>query len=347
MPNKTVFWFNDGKSPNVADSLDKNKEITLHRLKFDGPQADNWGAMSASHAYCITSTRQEVPEQYHAKAPLLERCLDLLAVSTSGAGYDTVDVPACTAAGVLVVNQSGGNADAVAEHVVGMMLSLTKNIPQTDHSLRVGSGVKREQFKGLNAKGRTVGIVGLGEVGSRVARICGLGLQMRVIAFDPYLTAEQCQARGATKVDFATLLKEARFVTMHCPYDKDTRDMIDARALAAMQPGAIVINAARGGIVNEADIAAALKSGHLSGAGIDTWVDEPPPLDHPLLAMKNVIATNHTAGITHDSRINMAEWNATQVAQILRGERPPRLINPAAWDGFCQRYERVFGSRPK
>jgi D-3-phosphoglycerate dehydrogenase / 2-oxoglutarate reductase len=344
---KTVFWFNDGKSPNVADSLDKNKEITLHRLKFDGPQADNWGAMSAAHAYCICSTRQEVPEQYQAKAPLLARCPDLLAVSASGAGYDTVDVPACTAAGVLVVNQSGGNADAVAEHVVGMMLSLTKNMPQTDHSLRVGSGVKREQFKGWNAKGRTVGIVGLGEVGSRVARICGLGLQMRVIAYDPYLTAEQCQSRGAEKVEFATLLKEARFVTMHCPYDKDTRNMIDAQALAAMQPGAIVINAARGGIVNEADIAAALKSGHLSGAGIDTWVDEPPPPDHPLLALKNVIATNHTAGITHDSRINMAEWNAAQVAQILRGERPPRLINPDAWDGFCKRYERVFGARPQ
>jgi D-3-phosphoglycerate dehydrogenase len=316
-------------------------------LKFDGPQADNWGAMSASHAYCITSTRQEGPEQYHAKAPLLARCPDLLAVSTSGAGYDTVDVPACTAAEVLVVNQSGGNADAVAEHVVGMTLSLTKNIPQTERSLRTERGIKRENFKGWNAKGRTVGIVGLGEVGSRVARICGLGLQMKVIACDPYLTAEQCQARGAAKVDFATLLKEARFITMHCPYDKDTHHMIDSRALAAMQPGAIVINAARGGIVNEQDLAAALTSGHLSGAGVDTWVDEPPPLDHPLLAMKNVIATNHTVGITHDSRINMAEWNATQVAQILRGERPPRLINPDAWDGFCKRYERVFGTRPK
>ncbi len=346
-PAKTAFWFNDGKSPNVADSLDKNGEITLHRLRFDGPEADNWGAMSASQAYCICSTRQEVPEQYQAKAPLLARCRDLLVVSTSGAGYDTVDVPACTAAGVLVVNQSGGNADAVAEHVVGMMLSLTKNIPQTDDALRSGSGVKRELFKGWNARGRTVGIVGLGEVGSRVARICGPGLQMRVIACDPYLTAEQCQARGATKVDFNTLLKEARFVTMHCPYDKDTRNLIDARALAAMQPGAIVINAARGGIVDEAALAEALKSGQLSAAGIDTWMDEPPPRDHPLLAMKNVIATNHTAGITHDSRNNMASWNADQVAQILRGERPPRLINPGAWDGFCKRFERVFGFQPK
>ena len=345
-PNKTIFWFNDGKSPNVADVLDKNKEITLHRLDFKGPQADNWGAMSASHAYCITSTRQEVPEEYQANAALLARCPDLLAVSTSGAGYDTVDVPACTAAGVLVVNQSGGNADAVAEHAVGMMLSLTKNIPQTDRSLRTERGVKREAFKGWNAKGRTVGIIGLGEVGGRVARICGLGLQMRALACDPYLTAEQCQAKGATKVDLATLLKESRFITLHCPYDKDTRNIIDSRALAAMQDGAIVINTARGGIVNEEDLAAALKSGHIGGAGIDTWNDEPPALDHPLLAFKNLIATYHTAGITHDSRINMADWNATQVAGILRGERPPRLINADAWAGFCKRYERIFGVRP-
>jgi len=303
--------------------------------------------MSASHAYCITSTRQEVPEQYHAKAPLLARCPDLLVVSTSGAGYDTVDVAACIAAGVLVVNQSGGNADAVAEHAVGMMLSLTKNIPQTDRSLRTERGVKREAFKGWNAKGRTVGIVGLGEVGGRVARICGLGLQMRVLACDPYLTAEQCAAKGATKVDFDTLLKESRFVTTHCPYDKSTHNLIDARALALMRPGTMVINTARGGIVDEMALADAMKSGHIGGAGIDTWNDEPPALDHPLLAFKNLIATYHTAGITHDSRINMAEWNANQVAQILRGERPPRLINPDAWEGFCKRFERVFGFRPK
>ncbi len=345
--SKTVFWFEDGKRPNVADSLDKEKDITLHRLTFKGPQADNWGAMSAAHVYCITSTRQEVPEEYQCNAALLARCPDLLAVSTSGAGYDTVDVAACTATGVLVVNQSGGNADAVAEHTVAMMLSLTKNIPQTDRYLRTARGTPREKFKGRNARSRTVGLVGLGEVGSRVARICGLGLQMRVLACDPYLTAEQCQARGATKVDLATLLKESRFISLHCPYDKDTRNLIDSRALNAMQPGSFVITTARGGIVNEEDLAAALKSGHIAGAGVDVWIDEPPPLTHPLLAFDNVIATYHTAGVTEDSRHNMADWNAQQVAGILRGERPPRLINADAWQHFMQRFERIFGLRPQ
>jgi len=344
---KTVFWFDDGKRPNVADTLEQEKDITLHRLAYNGPQADNWGAMSASHAFCVTSTRQELPAEYHANAALLARCPDLLAVSTSGAGYDTVDVAACTAAGVLVVNQSGGNADAVAEHTVAMMLSLTKNIPQTDRSVRAGKRAPRESFKGWNARGRTVGVVGCGNVGSRVARICGLGLQMRVLAYDPYLTAEEIQARGAIKVDLATLLAESRFVSIHCPYNDETRNMIGARELAAMQPGSYVITTARGGIVDEDALAKALESKHIAGAGVDVWIEEPPPLSHPLLAFDNLIATYHTAGITHDSRNNMANWNAQQVAGILRGERPPRLINPDAWGRYGERFERVFGFRPK
>jgi len=302
--------------------------------------------MSASHAYCITSTRQELPEEYRCNAALIERCPDLLAVSTSGAGYDTVDVAACTAAGVLVVNQSGGNADAVAEHTVAMMLSLTKNIPQTDRSVRSGKRAPRESFKGWNARGRTVGVVGIGNVGSRVARICGLGLQMKVLACDPYLTAEQVQARGATKVDLATLLAESRFVSIHCPYNDETRNMIGARELNAMQAGSYLITTARGGIVDENALAKALELKHIAGAGVDVWIDEPPPLSHPLLAFDNLIATYHTAGITHDSRNNMADWNAQQVAGILRGERPPRLINPDAWERFAQRFERIFGLRP-
>ena len=344
---KTVFWFDDGKRPNVADNLEKEGDITLHRLRYDGPKADVWGAMSASHVYCITSTRQEQPEQFRANAALLARCPDLLVVSTSGAGYDTVDVKACTAAGVLVVNQSGGNADAVAEHAVAMMLALTKRIPQTDRSLRSEKRAPRESFKGWNAHGRTVGVIGIGNTGRRTARICGKGLEMKVLAYDPYLSAEEIKARGATKVDLPTLLKESRFVSVHCPYNDETRNMIGARELAAMQPGSYLITTARGGIVDEIALAEAVKSGHIAGAGVDVWNDEPPPLSHPLLALDNVIGTYHTAGITQDSRENMRNWNAEQVAAILRGERPPRLINPDAWPKYSQRFERIFGFRPK
>jgi len=343
---KRVIWFDDGKRPNVADALEKEKDIIVHRLAFAGPQADNWGAMSAAHAYCITSARHEVPDEYKCNAALIARCPDLLAVSTTGAGYDTVDVAACTAAGVLLVNQAGANADAVAEHAVAMMLSLTKNIPQTDRSLRSVRGVEREVFKGWNARGRTVGLVGIGQVGSRVARICGKGLEMKVLACDPYLTAEEVAARGAIKVDLPTLLAESRFLSIHCPLNDETRGMIGRRELGALPTGAYVITTARGGIIEEVALADALGSGHIAGAGVDVWVVEPPPLTHPLLKFDNLIATYHTAGVTYDSRHNMAEWNAEQVAGILRGERPPRLINPAAWTLYAQRFERIVGFRP-
>jgi D-3-phosphoglycerate dehydrogenase len=343
---KSVLWYDDGKRPNVADSLEKEKDIIVHRLTFDGPQADNWGAMSQSQVYCITSARHEVPDEYKCHAELIARCPDLIAVSTTGAGYDTVDVAACNAAGVLVVNQTGANADAVAEHAVAMMLSLTKKIPQTDRSLRTERGVNREVFKGWNARGRTLGLIGIGNVGRRVARICGKGLEMRVLAYDPYLTAEQIAERGAVKVELETLLADSRFVSVHCPLNDETRDMINASQLTAMQPGSYVITTARGGIVNEDALEAALKSGHIAGAGLDVWIEEPPPLSHPLLKLDNIIATYHTAGVTYDSRTMMADWNAEQVAGILRGERPPRLVNPEAWELYTARFERVFGYKP-
>lgn len=345
---KRVFWFDDGKRPNVADSLERSSDITVHRLAFDGPRDDNWSAMSASHVYCITSARHEVPDEYKCGAALIKRCPDLLAVSTTGAGYDTVDAAACNAAGVLIVNQAGANAEAVAEHAVAMMLALAKNIPRTDHSLRTERGVGREAFKGWDARGRALGLVGIGNVGRRMARICGKGLEMRVLAYDPYVSRAECEARGAEKVDdLQSLLAQSWTLTIHCPLTDETRDMIAAPQLAALPKGAYVLTTARGGIVNEQALEAALQSGHVAGAGLDVWVQEPPPLDHPLLERSDIIATYHTAGVTHDSRTAMADWNAEQVAGILRGERPPRLINPEAWPRYVARFERVLGYRPK
>ena len=345
-PRKTVVWFDDGKRPNVADILEKEPDIFFDRLSYDAPRVDNWKALSAAHVYCISSTRQEMPAEYRCDAALLARCPDLLVVSTSGAGYDTVDAKACTEAGVIVVNQSGANADAVAEHALAMMLSLSKKIPQTDRTLRSNQPLSREHFKGWNAHGRIIGLVGIGNTGRRLARMCNLGLEMKVLACDPYLTAEEISERGARKVDLATLLAQSRFVSIHCPYNDETRSMIGARELAAMQPGAYLITTARGGVVDEDALAVALKSGHLAGAGVDVWNEEPPPASHPLLALDNVIATHHTAGITHDSRENMRTWNAQQVLGILRGERPPRLVNPDAWPRFVRRFEKVFGTSP-
>src|SRR5262249_10499985 len=165
-------WFDDHKTPNVADVLAHATDFVVHRLAFNAPAAENWTVMTHCHAYCITSARDEVPDQYKGTTELIAHCPALLVLSTSKAEYDPVDVATCTAASILVVNQSGANAETVAEHTIAMMLALTKNIMQTNRSLRKERGVDRERFKGRNAQGRTVGIIGLGNVGRRVARLC-------------------------------------------------------------------------------------------------------------------------------------------------------------------------------
>jgi D-3-phosphoglycerate dehydrogenase len=344
---KRVFWFHESKTPSVADCLERDhRDVEVHRLRYEAPPEDNWAVMRNCHAYCITSSRHEVPDEYKCSRELIARCPSLLVVSTTGAGYDTVDLAACTEAGVLAVNQAGANAQAVAEHTVGMLLALTKNMPWTDRSLRRERGVDREIFKGWNAAQGTIGLIGLGEVGRRVAKICAQGLDMRVLAYDPYLDAEECRARGATKTGLDTLLAESRFVSVHCPFTAETQNLISSREFSRMQMGAILINTARGGIVDEHALANALASKRLAGAGVDVWVTEPPPMEHPLLAFDNFIATYHTAGVTSESRLAMAQWNADQVATTLRGGRPPRLINPDAWPRFSRRFETLFGFAP-
>jgi D-3-phosphoglycerate dehydrogenase len=344
---RRVFWFHESKTPSVADCLERNhSDIEVHRLRYDAPAEENRAVMARCHAYCITSARHEVPDAYKCNEALLAACPALLLVSTTGAGYDTVDLDACSAAGVIVVNQAGSNAQAVAEHTVGMLLALSKNMPWTDRSLRRERVLDREIFKGWNAAGATIGLIGLGEIGRRVAKICVQGLDMRVLACDPYLDAQECRARGAEKVNLDTLLAESRFVSVHCPLGAETANLISSRQFERMQMGAILINTARGGIVDEHALANALAAKRLAGAGIDVWSVEPPPPGHPLLAFDNVIATCHTAGVTTESRIAMANWNADQVALTLRGGRPPRLLNPQAWPRFSARFEAAFGFAP-
>jgi D-3-phosphoglycerate dehydrogenase / 2-oxoglutarate reductase len=272
---------------------------------------------------------------------------NLLVVSTSGAGYDTVDVKDCTEAGVLVVNQTGGNAEAVAAHVVAMMLMLSKQIIQTNHALRRGTMRDRTAFMGNDVQGRTIGIVGLGNVGRRVAELCRGLFAMQVIACDPYLDADTIKARGAVKVALDELLRRADFVSINCPLDEGTRGMIGAREFALMQPHAFFITTARGFIHDERALAEALRSKQIAGAGIDVWDKEPPPPDHPLLQFDNVVASPHTAGVTREARANMGRIAAEQLIMTLDGKRPPRIVNPQVWPVYAKRFEQTFGFAPE
>jgi D-3-phosphoglycerate dehydrogenase len=268
-------------------------------------------------------------------------------VSTSGAGYDTVDVKDCTEAGVLVVNQTGGNAEAVAAHVVAMMLMLSKQIIQTNHALRRGTMRDRAAFMGNDVQGRTIGIVGLGNVGRRVAELCRGLFAMQVIACDPYLDADTIKTRGAAKVTLDELLRRADFVSINCPLDDGTRGMIGAREFALMQPHAFFITTARGFIHDERALAEALRSKQIAGAGIDVWDKEPPPPDHPLLQFDNVVASPHTAGVTREARANMGRIAAEQLIMTLDGKRPPRIVNPQVWPAYAKRFEQTFGFAPE
>jgi D-3-phosphoglycerate dehydrogenase len=166
---------------------------------------------------------------------------------------------------------------------------------------------------------------------------------MEVLAVDPYLTEEEIVRRGAKPVNFDELLARSDFVSIHCPRDKDTMKMMNAGAFAKMKKGAVFVTTARGGIHDEAALHDALTSGHLYGAGVDVWEKEPPPLDHPLLKLRNVVATYHTAGVTWEARRNMATFAAEQIVGILKGGRPPRLINAEAWPLYAKRFEKLMG----
>jgi len=301
--------------------------------------------MARVHGYQI-APRTELRGPWFGDADLIRRCPDLLAISSTGAGFDMVDVTACTAAGVIVCNQSGTNKEAVAEHALGLMLALAKNIGITDRALRRDRDLDRFLYTGRELRGRTVGIVGIGQIGTRTAELCGGLLSMTVLAHDPYLTESQVAARGATKVPLEELLARADFVSVHCPRNDETFGMFGAAQFAAMRPTAYFVNTARGGIHDEAALAAALAAGRLAGAGVDVFLKEPPDPDHPLMHLPNVIATPHIAGITEEALRTMSQAAAEQWIAIFDGRVPPRLVNPEAWSLYAERFERLIGFRP-
>lgn len=324
------------------ERLAQERDVSLAVFATRGNAAAAWDLLSAAHVYHVSAAKDELPREWFVTGELLARCPELLCVSSSGAGYDTVDVAACTAAGVAVVNQSGGNAVSVAEHTLGLLLGVSRRMLECDRRMRREQGFTREDVMGREIHGKTIGLVGLGNVGSRVAALAN-AFGMRVIATDPYLSEQEVAARGAVPVALDVLLARADVVSLHCPRDATTLKMIDAAAFARMKKGAIFITTARGGIHDEQALVEALRSGHLAGAGVDVWDREPPPLDHPLLAMDNVYATFHNAGVTHEARHNIARIAADQVAALLAGERPPRLVNPEVWTAYQQRRARVLG----
>ncbi|HEX4407554.1 MAG TPA: hydroxyacid dehydrogenase [Xanthobacteraceae bacterium] len=345
--NKRVFTVAPHRPIGYGEILGKRGDIRLDMLDQQKPDQAALDILGAAHAYQLSSARDELAPHYHARAELLGRAPNLLIVSTNGAGYDTVDIKACTERGVLVVNQSGGNAEAVAEHVLGMMLALVKRFNETDRALRAGTLTNRNAFMGREAHGKTIGIVGLGHVGKRIAELCRVLFRMQVLAYDPYLSADVMRERNAEKVELDELLRRSDFISINCPLTDETRQMIGAREYSLMQPHAYFITTARGSIHDEAALEKALRDKKLAGAGLDVWEKEPPPSDHPLMKYDNVIVTPHMAGVTFEARAKMGQIAAEQMLDALDGKPVHRVINPQVWPDYAKRFEKLFGFAPQ
>src|SRR3981081_417096 len=287
--NKRVFYVKYLSHQIYAEILRARPDVRLDRLENESSDAVAAPILAAAHAYQVGAARDELAPRFQVDQDLLRRAPNLLIVSSNGAGYDPVDVEACTEAGVLVVNQSGGNAHSVAENALGMLRPLSKRILEADRALRREANVNRNALMGTEAQGKTIGIVGLGNVGRRIAALCKGLLDMKVVAYDPYLSQAEIAARGAEKVELDELLRRSDYVSISCPLTKESRGMIGAREFALMQPHAYFITTARGFIHDEAALVGALRNKLIAGAGLDVWSKEPPPPDHPLLHVDNVL----------------------------------------------------------
>lgn len=333
---KRVMRFDVWYHPVMAQTFASACGVELITVACDESKEVVLGSLRACHVYQIPSARDELPAQWRITAHLLEQLPNLLCVSTNGAGYDTVDIDACTQAGVLVVNQSGANAQSVAEATIGLMIDCARRISESDRKLRSNRGFSREDLMGSELHGKTLGIVGLGEIGSRVALVAQ-ALGMTVVAYDPFLDDAQIQLRGATACSLDVLLQDSHVVSLHCPRNAATLNLMNESRFARMRKGAVFINTARGGLHDESALHATLAVGHLGAAGLDVWDEEPPALDHPLLALPGVVGLYHTAGVTHEARWRMGRWAADQILQVLSGEPGPRMVNPEVFPRYLQR----------
>ena len=344
---KNIFYYDHLNHPVYLELMSKRPDANVVKVDAGTPPAQMDAVLAAAHAYQIGSDQNEMPPEYQACDALFARTPNLLFVSTHGAGYDTIDLEACTRAGILAMNQAGGNAEAVGEHLLGMMLCLSKRIIEADRFMRREAGIKRVEFMGNDLLGKTVGIAGLGHTGARIAELCRTAFGMRVLACDPYLGEAEITRKGAQKVALDDLFREGDFVLICCPLSAETRGMVGAAQYALMKPGAFFITCARGGIHDETALTAALREKRIAGAGLDVWEPEPPLPSHPLMQFDNVLVSPHTAGVTHESRIKITTIAVEQLLGAFDGQRPPRLLNPDAWPMFCKRFEKMFGRTPQ
>lgn len=313
----------------IADPM---HEAGIEKLKQDYPVICLFELPEDQHAAAIAKAGVLVVRTFPTDSKLFDSAPRLRAVVKHGSGVDNIDVEEATRRGIQVANTPGGaNASSVAEGAVALMLAALRQIRTMDKAVREGNFDRRWTTVLDDLSAGTVGIVGLGQIGRSVARICRQGFDMRTIGFDPMIDDGTMAALGLEKMNsLEELAAEADVVSVHVPLSAATRHLIGESTLRAMKPTAYLVNTARGAVVDEAALIVALKEGWIRGAGLDVFEEEPPANDNPLLGMDNVVLSPHVAGVTQSSMRSMSLSVAETVAVHLNGQPPKTLLNPKA-----------------
>jgi len=260
----------------------------------------------------------------------IARSARLKVIGRHGVGVDSVDCDAATARGIPVVFTPNAHANAVAEHAVTLMMALARQVGPAWQAVIAGRFAERTRFAGVELAGKTLGVIGLGRIGSRVAQIAAHGLAMNVCAFDPVIDPQGYDGPARLVDSPQRVLSDSDFVTLHVPLNAHTKNMINEQTLRLIKPGGRLINTSRGGVIDESALVSALESGALAGAALDVYQTEPLPADHPLCTAANTLLTPHISSSTEEALDNMARDSAQGVLDVLSGGTPKHVANPEA-----------------
>jgi D-3-phosphoglycerate dehydrogenase len=296
------------KLSRTAVQIFKDRGVEVDYQPDLGKDKDKLAAIIGDYDGLAVRSATKVTEK------LIGAAKKLRVIGRAGIGVDNVDVPVATQRGIIVMNTPFGNSITTAEHAIAMMLAVARQLPAADASTQAGKWEKN-RFMGVEITAKTLGIIGCGNIGSIVADRA-IGLKMKVVAYDPFLSEERAIDLGVDKVELDELFRRSDFITLHTPLTEKTRNIVDARAIAAMKDGVRIINCARGGLLDEDALAAAVKSGKVAGAGIDVFVTEPAEAS-PLFGLPNVVCTPHLGAATTEAQENVAIQIAEQMADYL------------------------------
>jgi D-3-phosphoglycerate dehydrogenase len=312
-------WFERPVMPGLAPSIEASCAVL-----GPGTDDDRYAGIELAEGAIVGASPYD--------GAVMDRARDLRVIARTGIGYDAIDVAAATARGIAVCNTPDGPTVSTAEHAVALMLMVAKGVKGAEAALISGTTAGYyARHEGIELAGRLLGLVGFGRIARRVAAIAE-SIGMRVVVFDPYVDPASIP-RGIVRVEMLDdLLGVADVVSVHVPLTDDSREMFGARRFASMKRGAVFVNTARGGLVDQNALLAALDAGQLVGAGLDVTTPEPLPPDHPLLGRDDVVVTPHVASATADGKVRILRAAVDEAMAVLRGERPEHLVNPEVWD---------------